>query len=71
MTGKKPYMQTGLGLLVIGGMMALPSYFIFRITWLTALSICVLILAFILIALARAVPRLPPRGLRPPARNRH
>jgi hypothetical protein len=55
-----PYLWSGLGLLIAGGLIALPSYFVFHLVWLTALGICMLILSFILIALGKAVPRLPP-----------
>jgi hypothetical protein len=57
---KNPYTWTGLGLLIAGGLISLSGYFIFHLIWLTALGICMLILAFILIALGKAVPELPP-----------
>jgi hypothetical protein len=57
---ENPYTWAGLGLLVAGCLTSLPAYFVFGSTWLTALGICMLILAAILIALGRAVPRLPP-----------
>jgi hypothetical protein len=57
---KNPYTWSGLGLLIAGGMVFLPAYFIFHLIWLTALGICMLILSFILIALGKAVPKLPP-----------
>ena len=57
---KNPYIWSGLGLLIAGGLVSLPAYLIFHLTWLTALGICMLILSFILVALGKAVPRLPP-----------
>lgn len=57
---KNAYIWAGFSLLVAGGLIAVPSYFIFQLTWLTALGICMLILSFILIALGKAVPKLPP-----------
>jgi hypothetical protein len=58
--GRNPYTWTGLGLLTAGLFISITGYFIFQLVWLTALGICLLILASILIALAKAVPRLPP-----------
>jgi hypothetical protein len=40
--------------------MAATGYFVFQLIWLTALGICLLILASILISLGKAVPRLSP-----------
>ncbi len=60
MQNKNPYTWAGLGLLVAGSLLSLASYFIFLITWLTALGISMLILSFILLALGRTIPRLPP-----------
>ncbi len=36
------------------------AYFIFHLVWLTALGICMLIISFILLALGRTIPKLPP-----------
>lgn len=60
MINKNPYTWAGFALFITGGLMSLPAYFIFQLVWLTALGICMLILASILIALGRAIPRLPP-----------
>jgi hypothetical protein len=57
---RNPYLWSGLGLLIASGLISLPAYFIFHLIWLTALGICMLILSFILIALGKAVPKLPP-----------
>jgi hypothetical protein len=57
---ENPYTWAGLGLLIAGCLTSLPAYFVFGFIWLTALGICMLILAAILIALGKAVPRLPP-----------
>jgi hypothetical protein len=57
---RNPYIWAGLGLLTAGAFIAITAYFIFQLIWLTALGICMLILASILIALGKAVPRLPP-----------
>ncbi len=60
MKSRNTYTWAGLGLLIAGGLITLPAYFIFHLIWLTALGICMLILSFILIALGKAVPKLPP-----------
>ena len=60
MRRENPYTLAGLGLLIAGCLLSAPAYFIFDSVWLTALGICMLILAAILIALGRAVPKLPP-----------
>ena len=60
MRRQNPYTWAGLGLLVAGCLTSIPAYFIFGSVWLTALGLCMLILAVILLALGRAVPRLPP-----------
>ena len=57
---KNPYTWTGLSLLIAGSLTSLFAYFILALTWLTALGICMLILSFILLALSRAIPKLPP-----------
>jgi hypothetical protein len=57
---KNPYTLAGLGLLIAGGLISLPAYFLFQLIWLTALGICMLILSFILIALGKAIPKLSP-----------
>ena len=57
---RNPYTWTGLALLIAGVMVSLPAYFIFHVIWLTALGICMLILSLILIALGKAIPKLPP-----------
>jgi len=60
MVNKNPYVWSGLSLLIAGVLISLPAYFIFHLIWLTALGICMLILSFILIALGKSIPRLPP-----------
>ena len=60
MLNKNPYTWAGLGLLITGGLASLSSYFILLTTWITALGMCMLILSFILIALGRTIPKLPP-----------
>ena len=55
-----PYIWVGVSLLISGGLLLASSYFIFLITWLTALGLAMLILSFILLALGRTIPRLPP-----------
>jgi hypothetical protein len=61
---RNPYIWSGLGLLIAGGLISLPACFIFHLVWLTALGICTLILSFILIALGKAIPKLPPEVCR-------
>ena len=57
---KNPYTWAGLCLLVVGIFLSLTSYLVFAITWLTALGAAMLVLAFILLALARTIPDIPP-----------
>ena len=54
------YVWAGFSLLIAGGITTLSGYYIFNLTWLMALGICMLILSLILIALGRAIPKLPP-----------
>jgi hypothetical protein len=61
---RNPYTWSGLGLLLAGALISLTACLIFHLTWLTALGICTLILSFILIALGKAIPRLPPEVCR-------
>ena len=60
MLNKNPYIWAGFGLLIAGSLIALSAYFIFHLVWLTALGICMLIISFILLALGRTIPKLPP-----------
>ncbi|MFQ6122861.1 MAG: hypothetical protein ACE5LA_07390, partial [Dehalococcoidales bacterium] len=60
MLNKNPYTRVGLVLLIGGSLLALSAYFVFFVIWLTALGICMLILSFILLALGRTIPKLPP-----------
>jgi hypothetical protein len=60
LVNRNPYTWSGFGLLAAGAFIGLSGYFIFQLTWLAALGICTLILATILIALGRAIPKLPP-----------
>jgi len=57
---RNPYTWAGFGLLTAGVFISSAGYFFFQLVWLAALGICMLILAFILIALGKAVPRLSP-----------
>ncbi|HEY82604.1 MAG TPA: hypothetical protein G4O01_04880 [Dehalococcoidia bacterium] len=57
---KNPYTWAGLGLLITGGLVALFAHFILGLTWLAALGLCMVILGAILLALGRAIPKLPP-----------
>ena len=60
MLNKNAYTWAGLGLLIAGSLVSLLAYFLFALTWLTALGICMFILSFILLALGRTIPKLPP-----------
>ena len=60
MKKRNAYIWAGFSLLVAGGLISASGFFIFQLTWLTALGICMLILSFILVALGRAVPKLTP-----------
>jgi hypothetical protein len=61
---RNAYTWTGLGLLVAGIVFLGASYFIFHVSWLSALGICMFIMAFILLALRKAIPNLPPEVCR-------
>ena len=60
MLKKNLYTWAGLGLLIAGCLVSLSAYFIFLLTWLTALGISMLILAVILLVLGRTIPKLSP-----------
>jgi hypothetical protein len=60
LTKNNPYKWAGFGLLIAGGLISLPAYFLFQLTWLTAPGIYILILSFIPIALGKDIPELPP-----------
>ncbi len=60
MFNKNSYIWSGLGLLVAGSLVFLAAYFILDAVWLMAIGICMLILSFILLALGRTIPKLPP-----------
>jgi hypothetical protein len=57
---RSPYTWTGLGLLVAGGALLGSALLIFHQVWLSALSISMLILSFLLLALGRTIPNIPP-----------
>jgi hypothetical protein len=60
-TDRSIYTWTGLSLLVSGIIIVLSSLLVLSsLVWLTALGIAALILAFILLALARTIPRMTP-----------
>jgi hypothetical protein len=61
---RNSYTWTGLGLLVAGIVFSGASFFIFHVSWLAALGICMFIMAFILLALRKAIPDLPPEVCR-------
>jgi hypothetical protein len=61
---KNPYIWSGVGLLITGSLIFLAAYFIFHLIWLTAIGICMLTLSFVLLALGKSVPRLPPEVCR-------
>lgn len=54
------YTWAGFGFLIAGSLVSLSAYFIFLLTWLTALGISMLILAIILLVLGRTIPKLSP-----------
>ena len=59
--GRNAYTWTGLGLLVAGAITVVAAVFVLSsVVWLTALGVAMLIMAFILLALARSVPRMSP-----------
>lgn len=60
MQNKNPYTWAGLGLLVAGILVSPSAYFFLQLTWLTALGICMLILAFISLSLGRTIPKISP-----------
>ena len=60
MPRRNSYTWTGLGLLVAGTGFLCASFFIFHLSWLSALSICMLVMSFILLALRKAIPNVSP-----------
>lgn len=57
---RNSYTWAGLGLLIAGVLISVSAYFLFLLTWLTAMGVAMLILSFILLALSRTIPKLPP-----------
>jgi len=57
---RNTYTWAGLGLLIAGILVSLSAYFIFLLTWLTALGISMLILSIIFLVLGRTIPGLSP-----------
>ncbi|MFC1908305.1 hypothetical protein ACFLXD_00290 [Chloroflexota bacterium] len=57
---RNPYTWTGLSLLITGSLITPSAYFVLQLTWLAALGVCMLIISFILLALGRTIPQLPP-----------
>ena len=60
MLNKNSYIKIGFGLLIAGSLISVSDYFLLHLTWLTALGIGMLILAFIFLALGKTIPKLPP-----------
>ena len=60
---RNSYTWAGLGLLVGGIVPLSASYFIFHVSWLSALDICMFIMAAILLALRKVIPEIPPELL--------
>ncbi|APV45127.1 hypothetical protein Dform_01808 [Dehalogenimonas formicexedens] len=58
--GDNPYTWAGCGLFVSGALVATSSLFILGVAWFTALGLAMIIIAIILLALARSVPKLSP-----------
>jgi hypothetical protein len=56
---RNAYTWIGLGLLVTGFLVSIFSFLVFNSNWVTALGISMVILAVILIALGRTIPKLP------------
>lgn len=56
-----PYKWAAVSLLVAGGIVSLVSALVIQANWLTAFGLSMLILAFLLFILERAVPKLPPQ----------
>ena len=62
-TDRSVYTWTGLSLLVAGIIITLASLLVLSsLVWMTALGIAALILAFILLALARTIPKIKPKA---------
>lgn len=60
-SGRNPYTWVGLCLLIVGAALGLTAFFVLGfVVWLTALGIALLIISFILLALARTIPDIPP-----------
>jgi hypothetical protein len=57
---RNSYTYAGFGLLIAGSLISPVAYFILHLSWLAALGISMLILSFVLLALAKTIPRLSP-----------
>jgi len=57
---KNSYTYAGFGLLITGSLISPVAYFILHLSWLAALGISMLILSFVLLALAKTIPKLSP-----------
>jgi len=57
---RNSYTYAGLGLLIAGSLILPVAYFILHLSWLAALGLSMLILSFVLLALAKTIPRLSP-----------
>jgi hypothetical protein len=57
---RNSYTWAGFGLLVAGVIIFCASFFIFHISWISALGICMLVLSLILLALRKAIPNISP-----------
>lgn len=64
MVNKNPYTWAGISLLTAGAFISLTAYFLLSLNWLTALGMCMLVLSFILLALGKTIPKLPPEVCR-------
>ncbi len=61
-TRQRPYISTGIGFLVSGAIIASVSQFVIQMNWLTAMGIAMVIIALVMIALGRTIPKLSPEA---------
>lgn len=62
-SGRNPYIWAGLFLLMGGTVLVLTAIFVLGfLVWLIALGISLLIISFIILALSKAAPDVPPSG---------
>ncbi len=57
---RNSYTWSGAALLVAGALTTIYGQFVIAVTWVAAFGVAMLIISFVLLALSRTIPRLPP-----------